>query len=403
MGISRSSAVRRHRALIALPLVATAFAIVMTLGAMATDRLSEIVWVVTGGMVAFTTVGALIEDRRPGQSVGRVCLSIGVLLLASGILLFAAASLDSLPGHVPALGAALAVISSGILGSIVFGGGLILISRFPDGRQQGRLADVVDVLVAIAVATFATGTFRPGLIEFGWIEAVPNPLGLSAILFLSIDTALTIATVAYATGLTLACIGLVLRYIRGTSVTRAQIRWFAGAIGVTIGFFVLLLVTSEQPALNGWIWSAWMLSLILPPLAIAVAILRDHLYDIDRIVGNAIGYGLVTVVLFGVFAAVNLTLVSSVSPFVNDEGIAVAASTLLVAALFNPVRVRVQRAVDRRFHRARYDAERMVADFAGRLRGEMEISRLRQDVLEVVDRSVSPTRVDLWLRRGRAQ
>ena len=126
------------------------------------------------------------------------------------------------------------------------------------------------------------------------------------------------------------------------------------------------------------------------------------MYDIDRIVSNAIGYGIVTVVLSAIFVTVNLLLVAVLSQIVvglAGNGIAVAAATLVAAALFTPVRHRVQRAVDHRFHRARYDAERTVVAFATRLRDEVDVNRLRQDILDVVIRSVEPTGVELWLRR----
>ncbi len=193
-------------------------------------------------------------------------------------------------------------------------------------------------------------------------------------------------------------VGLVNRYRLGGSIVRAQIRWFAAAIAASLLLFLATVLSSGNEAINSVAWSTWILSLFLPPIAIAIAILRYHLYDIDRIISNAIGYGVVTIVLFTIFAAVNLALVSQMSPLVNDEGVAVAASTLLVAALFNPLRRRVQAAVDRRFHRARYDADRMVADFSGRLRDEVEIGRLRLDILDTVDRSVEPTSAALWLR-----
>ena len=131
---------------------------------------------------------------------------------------------------------------------------------------------------------------------------------------------------------TLAAIGLVRRYLRGQPVVRAQIRWLGASIALSLGLLSLMLAMTinEDAAVEGnaWrvvgdiAWTAWFVSLLLPPIAIGVAILRYRLYDIDRIVSNTIGYGLVTVVLFGIFIAVNLVLVSQVSPLVNNEGIA---------------------------------------------------------------------------------
>ncbi len=379
----------------ALPLVATAVAIVATVLAAAGDRLSEILWLVTGGMIAFTTVGALIEDRRPGQVVGRTCLTIGVLFVVSSLLFLAATTLDDLPGRVPPLGAALAVIGSAIFTLVILLGGPLLISRFPDGREPGRSAILVDGLLAVAGATVLTGALRPGPIEFGWIEPVDNPLAIAGIPFVGSDAAFTVAFVAYGLASILASVGLVRRYVRGTSVVRAQIRWFGTALGISIVLLVLLFLTDD----NGAVWRAWMLSLLLPPVAIGIAILRYRLYEIDRIVSNTIGYGLVSLVLVGAFIVVNLGLQGALLISITGSNpLAVAASTLLVAVSFNPLRRRIQRVVDRRFHRATYDAERTVAGLAGRLRDEVDIARLRQEILDVVDRSFEPTDVHLWLR-----
>ncbi len=379
----------------ALPLVATAVAIVATVLAAAGDRLSEILWLVTGGMIAFTTVGALIEDRRPGQVVGRTCLTIGVLFVVSSLLFLAATTLDDLPGRVPPLGAALAVIGSAIFTLVILLGGPLLISRFPDGREPGRSAILVDGLLAVAGATVLTGALRPGPIEFGWIEPVDNPLAIAGIPFVGSDAAFTVAFVAYGLASILASVGLVRRYARGSSVVRAQIRWFGTALGISIVLLVLLFLTDD----NGAVWRAWMLSLLLPPVAIGIAILRYRLYEIDRIVSNTIGYGLVSLVLVGAFIVVNLGLQGALLISITGSNpLAVAASTLLVAVSFNPLRRRIQRVVDRRFHRATYDAERTVAGLAGRLRDEVDIARLRQEILDVVDRSFEPTDVHLWLR-----
>ena len=390
---------RRHRVLVAMPFVLAVVMLVSLVATTAGDRKSEVDWLAMAGVIAFTTVGALIEDRRPGQVVGRICLAMGVLLVAASLVVVGAVALDSLPGRIPPLGAALAVIGSAMFGLVLFLSGPLIVSRFPDGRTPGRLAVLVDGLLAVSVAVLLSGVLRPGPIEAVGIERVDNPLAFPGIPSVGSDEAFLVGFVAYGLASILASIGLVRRYVRGSPVVRAQIRWLGAAIGTSIMFFVLLLVTSGDEALNGAAWSAWLLSLLLPPLAIGVAILRYRLYDIDRIVSNAIGYGLVTVVLFGIFATANLALVSNVSPLVNNEGIAVAASTLLVAALFNPVRLRVQRTVDRRFHRARYDAEMLVSEFVARLRDEVDLPTLAADLDAIVRRSISPSSVELWLRR----
>jgi hypothetical protein len=245
------------------------------------------------------------------------------------------------------------------------------------------------------------GALRSGPIQAGPIEAVPNPLGLGWIPG-DPDTTLMLTLVLYGAASVITTLGLIFRYRKGGSIVRAQIRWFAAAIVASLALLIITTLSPGNDTVNAIAWSAWIASLILPPIAIAIAILRYRLYDIDRIVSNAIGYGIVTVVLSAIFVTVNLLLVAVLSQIVvglAGNGIAVAAATLVAAALFTPVRHRVQRIVDQRFHRARYDAERTVAGLAARLRDEVDVVRLREDILDVVIRSVEPTGVELWLRR----
>ncbi len=397
--MSGPRSVRRHRVLVGLPLVAIGVAIVFTVSAAAGDGSSEPFWLATGLMAAFTIVGALIEDRRPGQVVGRTCLTIGVLLVAGIVPMAAAVTLNALPGRLPPLGAALAVIGSAILPLAIFLGGPLLINRFPDGREPGRLGVLVNGLLAVVGATVLTSVLRPGPLEYLGIEPVDNPLGVAGIPFVGSDAAFTVTFVVYGLASILASVGLVRRYVRGTSVVRAQIRWFAAAIGTSIVLLVLLFLTTGNDALNDLVETAWPLSFFLPPIAIGIAILRYRLYEIDRIISNTIGYGLVSLVLVGLFIVVNLGLQGALLISITGSNpLAVAASTLLVAVSFNPLRRRIQRVVDRRFHRATYDAERTVAGLAGRLRDEVDIARLQQEILDVVDRSFEPTDVHLWLR-----
>ena len=397
----------RHRALIGLTVLATALAVVGVTTWLGWDDLYLDLWLMIGGMVTFTVVGSLIEDQRPGEPVGRVCLAIGIVLIVVTVLAIGAIDLDSRPGRIPPIGAAMALLAwIGFLTAFILGIPL-LVTRFPDGRDLGRASDLLDLLlVFVAVFLVATG-LQPGPLRVLWIEPVDNPIAIAGIPGLGGDTGSPVGFIGYFAALGFASVGLVRRYARGGPVARAQIRWFAAAVGFSMTMFVPIILLFVYPSVGevGFlvVFSAWTLSLLLPPIAIGIAILRYRLYDIDRIVSNAIGYGLVTVALFGIFFAVNVALVSNVSSLAGNSGIAVAASTLLVAALFNPLRVRVQRRVDRRFHRARYDADRMVAEFSGRLRDEVEITRLRQDILDVVDRSVEPDGVGLWLRPGPAR
>ncbi len=353
------------------------------------------------GVLCYTFVGAIILDRRPGEPVGRICLGIGLLYGVAATLRLVAVFGDGLGGRLPPAFAAVAVLSSFFATLALVLSGPLLISRFPyraETRWQRRLEDLLMGVLALIVLG---GALRSGPIQAGPIEAVPNPLGLGWIPG-DPDTTLMLTIVLYGAASVITTLGLIFRYRKGGSIVRAQIRWFAAAIVASLALLIITALSPGNDTVNAIAWSAWIASLILPPIAIAIAILRYRLYDIDRIVSNAIGYGIVTVVLSAIFVTVNLLLVAVLSQIVvglAGNGIAVAAATLVAAALFTPVRHRVQRAVDHRFHRARYDAERTVVAFATRLRDEVDVNRLRQDILDVVIRSVEPTGVELWLRR----
>jgi hypothetical protein len=133
-------------------------------------------------------------------------------------------------------------------------------------------------------------------------------------------------------------------------------------------------------------------------VSIAIAILRYRLYDIDRIISRTIAYGLVTALLVAVFLLVNLGLQWLLSSFTSASSLAVAGSTLLVAGLFTPVRRRVQRIVDRRFDRARYDGERTASEFSARMRDAIDLPTLTRDLDVTVREAIAPSRVGLWLR-----
>ena len=352
--------------------------------------------------LAFTVVGAIILDRRPGEPVGRICLGVGVTYGVATILRLVASFIDGLPGPITPTGAALAVIASTLASLALLLSGPLLISRFParsPSRWQRRVEDLLMAGVSLIVIA---GAVQPGLLDIAFIHTVENPLGLEWIPA-DPDALFAVTLLTYAAAYLVTGYGLIRRYRVGGPVVRAQVRWFAASIAVSLGLLILMIASSGNDALNGIAWVLWIASLFLPPIAIAIAILRYRLYDIDRIVSNAIGYGVVTVVLFAVFVTVDLLLVALFSQAVaglEGNGIAVAAATLVAAALFSPVRQRVQRGVDQRFHRTRYDAERTVAGLSARLRDEVDITRLRDDILDVVVRSVEPEGAQLWLRQG---
>jgi hypothetical protein len=199
--------------------------------------------------------------------------------------------------------------------------------------------------------------------------------------------------IAFAGSLVLGAISvvaLVLRFRRAGAVERQQIKWFAyGA--------VLSIPLSLFPEADPWGPYAEFLGTVLLLAGLGVGILRYRLWDIDRLVNRTVVYGLVTVILGGAYALGVLVLGQAVGAGRSPSGLAVAGTTLVVAALFQPLRRRVQRAVDRRFDRRHYDAARTIETFAARLRDHTDLHALSAELLAVADHTLQPTQVSLWL------
>ncbi len=170
------------------------------------------------------------------------------------------------------------------------------------------------------------------------------------------------------------------------------------AVGVVLGVIavtVQALLGGSGAALHVWPWTPWLVALPAVPLAVGVAVLRYRLYDLDRVISRSVSYAVITGQLVGLYAA-PVTVSTRLLPTGNS--VAVAGSTLAVAALFQPLRRRVQSFVDHRFNRARYDAARTVDAFSRRLRGEVDLETVRTDLVSVVGRTLQPTAVTVWLR-----
>jgi hypothetical protein len=350
--------------------------------------------------VGFTTVGALIAARRPGHPVGRLCLAIGLVLGLQLALVAVIASLDVRSGRLPNWMFVLAKITDGLqwLGMV---GVVALLARFPAGRLPSVHWRVIDLLLIAGVVLLAIELFRPGELGVGWILQAANPIAIFEIPLEAFDVASGVGATALVLALVLSIAALVVTYRRSTAAGRAQIRWvLAAVVAASAGFGLLIFANSTEP-LASIAFGLVLVAPILIPIGIGVAILRYRLYEIDRIVSRTIGYAAVTAVLGLAFLGTNLVLQAVLAPIVRADTLVVAGSTLFVAALFAPLRRRVQQVVDRRFHRARHDAERTAAAFADRLRDEVDLAALRGATLAAVDDAVEPAAATLWLR-GRA-
>jgi hypothetical protein len=232
-----------------------------------------------------------------------------------------------------------------------------------------------------------------------------NPLALGGLVGQSLALLNTVSTPVGIVALVGVIASLLVRYRRSVGIERAQIKWFA-VVGVVVILAVLVAIptggfTSGLLAVVGTV--AWVVALIgmaMIPLAIGIAVLRYRLFEIDRIISRSIGWGVLTVILGGVFVGLVLGLQTVLAPFTGSNELAVAGSTLLVFSLFQPVRRRVQGLVDRRFNRARYDAQAAVDAFSVRLRDEVDLEILQGSLLTLVEATLEPTTTSLWLREA---
>jgi hypothetical protein len=356
---------------------------------------SAFIWAIA---ITFAGVGALIASRHPDNAIGWIFLwaavSAGIAALAGA---YANHWVDSRDG--PALlgkTAALYGDLSWIPWILVPSTFLLLL--FPDGRLLSRRWRPVAWCAAAAIG----GQFVAGVLHAGHMEDRPqltNPYGVESPL---IDALQGLSFFLMAVGIVGSSASLILRFRRARGEQRQQIKWlaFAGALAGTcvIVFTALYEVVGEEVA-N----AAIMLGVLGLPLAAGIAILRYRLYDIDVVINRTLVYGVLTATLAAAYLGCVLLLQLLLNGFTGDSGIAVAGSTLAVAAMFRPARARIQEVVDRRFYRRKYDAARTLDRFGAQLRDEVDLGALRAELRSVVVDTMQPAHVSVWLRPPRAE
>jgi hypothetical protein len=342
--------------------------------------------------VTWSLTGAFLVTRRPDNRVGWVLLAVGLGIGASiAAQAWIGLSYSSHDGSLPGIHLAAAL-------GVAFTPSLYLVMLvpllFPDGRvMSGRWAAAAGLLVAAAVMTFVGSLVRPGPLEGG--PNVENPFGIAgfgAIAQVLIDLGGLSSLACLPAGIAAA----ILRYRRGSRVERKQLQWFGSVLVFAFSMF-FAAATLPQP-IGQWAWILAGLSLGLIPIAIGLAILRYRLYDIDRIISRTIGWSLVTGALLAAFTAAVLVFQAALAGITQGQTLAVAGSTLLAFAMFQPLRRRIQSIVDRRFDRARYDAEQTLLVFTDRLRDQLDLEALGQEVGRVAAETVRPESAGLWLR-----
>jgi len=385
---------------LAFPVTATVLAVLTLMllaGALVLSALTGQLSVLGSGpivpvAVVYAAVGFVVARRQPGNPIGWILITFIVVFLLSGVAGGYAALYYRFGHH----GLPLAPVA--VLLAPLWAPALLLfpvvILLFPDGRLAARrwrwvlrayvvagglasAAVCAPAVIAVArhdVRIDAAGNLITTSRSHGGLLAVVAPLGLGLILVI------VLSFVAHQ----------VFSWRRATGERRQQLKWLATGAAVTLAVIAVSLGFSSTSVV-GEILGIGLAAL---PVGIGVGILKYRLYEIDRIISRTLAYAIVTGLLIGLYAGVVL-LATRVLPF--HTPVAVAGATLLAAALFSPLRRRVQRAVDRRFNRARYDADTTIAAFAARLQDAVDLDAVQDDLAGVVHQALEPAHVSVWI------
>ena len=336
----------------------------------------------------YALVGAVLVTRRPRNAVGWILLVIGALVgVGAPLESYASWRMSTIgtPDALATLGAWLNnwYYLAALAGLVVF-----IPLLYPDGRLLSRAWRIP---AGIAFVAFSVTVVAAALSEMLYGQSsdyvIRNPIGITGLVPIEKHPAFGILAIGAGIGLLAAFAALIVRYRRGNRTERLQLKWFLAVVA--------LLPIAFLPLRDPLDSILFTLLVAAVPMAIALAILRYRLYDIDRIISRTVTYGLVTALLFGLYTGLVFVL-RSLLPV--EGALPVAGSTLAVAAAFNPVRRHIQGWVDHRFNRSRYDAERLIEAFQERLRQEVDLDQLEADLRRVAYETVSPDHIALWVR-----
>lgn len=380
-------------------LLVVAVAVSATLGSVIVAR--------TGGELAFTSlgllthaafalVGAVIIARRPRHSMGWLFAVIGLLSTTGQFATdYAVYSYGARDGEL-----ALSLVAAWyaewywVPWLFLFLSGTLLL--FPTGRPASRGWRRVATVVAIGAGVLTVLAATDRVIDVGETgKKIANPLGVSPLGDPDAEPLILMFLPLMAFSACSGLISLLLRFRRSRGEERQQLKW------VTYGGAVLIVTFLAFGVLDGFGYDApdfleFLLMAVLPVCA-GIAVLKHRLYDIDIVVNRTLVYGSLTAILAAAYLGLVALFQTALAPVTKGSDLAVVASTLAVAALFRPLRGRIQAFIDRRFYRRRYDAAQTLAAFSARLRSEVELPTLRDDLLAVVRDTLEPTHASLWV------
>ncbi len=340
--------------------------------------------------IVWWAVGASIVIRAGGHRVGRLLTVVGVLAgaLVGGLGFLYNPALPAAPWATLLVTAAYGpLFITLILGSMVM---------FPNGRlptdrwRVPVLVPVAMVLIATVATVLKAGPFGPGLPD--------NPIGIEALPAGSLGAMYVLDPLGIAVLGAVGAASIIWRFRRGNSTVRAQLKWLLASVIPAVVLTPISYIAPVDPTTWSLTGLLSALTLLLLPVAIGIAMTRYHLYEIDRLISRGLSWAVLTALLASVYGGGVLVLQATLADVTQGQTVAVAASTLLAAALFQPLRVRLQTGMDRRFDRARYNGDRVVDALNERLRGQIDIATLSAEVQRVAGEAVRPTVSAVWLR-----
>ena len=358
----------------------------------------------------FPIVGAPIASRHPRHPIGWILLGLGASWALFTVLnAYAVYALVTKPGSLPRPDLVLALNSWTWIPAVGLMG-TFLILLFPNGRLPSRRWRPLAWISAISmVGGSVASLILPGPFANSGFPNVTNPLGVERLSTL-IEALAFVSVVALLACIVGSTVGAIQRFRRSRGTERLQLKWLVTAAATAAGAYLVLMATAAFVHLMHLPTSALWLrvmeqialsSFVLIPVAVGIAIFRYRLYDIDVIINRTLVYASLTAVLALVYALGVLGAGTLVREATGQEtnNLAVAASTLAVAALFRPARARIQSFIDRRFYRRKYDATRTVEEFSERLRAQVDLEELTSELVIMVRGTIQPAHLSVWLRR----
>ena len=358
---------------------------------------------------AFPTIGALIISRRPSNTVGWIFCGIG---LGTATTSFSAAfTQHALANHTDTqLIVGLVEMLGNTVWPINLGMGTLLLFLFPTGRlpsPRWRFVfwlDVVMIALSVLAAIITPGYQESTPGTSGPPDRILNPLGISGIRPL-LDAVSGFGGLLFVFCALASVAAIITRYVKSRDIQRQQIKWFALGTAAMVAILVpsIVLIPNENALSN----VTFAIGIMMLPVGAGIGVLRYRLFDIDVIINRTLVYGSLTAVLAGVYflgvvgvqSVVNVLSGRALSGIQGSQSpVLIVVTTLLIAALFQPLRRRFQRFIDRRFYRSRYDAKKTLDKFGASLRSQIELDNLTDHLLETVEQTMHPAHVSLWLR-----